>query len=63
MNGKTRIIKTAFKKLLSRVDLEESLPAQYIVRMFLSGLKGKTATFVAVTSPGNLNEANVAARK
>ncbi|CAG8819697.1 5882_t:CDS:1, partial [Racocetra persica] len=52
-----------FKKLLSRVDPEESLLAQYIIRMFLSGLKEKTATFVAVTSPGNINEAIVAARK
>lgn len=62
-NEKVDAYAIKFKKLLSQVDPEDSLPAQYIIRMFLSGLKGKTATFVAVTSPGNLNEAIVAARK
>ncbi|CAG8592867.1 28848_t:CDS:2, partial [Racocetra persica] len=62
-NEKVDAYATKFKKLLSRVDPTNSLPDQYIVRMFLSGLKGKTATFVAVTSPNSLNEAIAAARK
>ncbi|CAG8476658.1 17424_t:CDS:2 [Gigaspora margarita] len=35
----------------------------YIVRMFLSGLKGTDATFVAVAASKNLSEAIVAARR
>ncbi|CAG8443644.1 9928_t:CDS:10 [Cetraspora pellucida] len=59
-NEKVDAYATKFKKLLSCVD---PLPESYTVRMFLGGLKGKTATFVAVTSPQDLNEAIVATKK
>ncbi|CAG8634645.1 3519_t:CDS:10, partial [Cetraspora pellucida] len=59
-NEKVDAYATKFKKLLSRVD---PLPESYTCECSLGGLKGKTATFVAVTSPRDLNEAIVAARK
>lgn len=52
-----------FKRLLSRVDPEERIPGDYVVSMFLKGLKSNTATFVAVTAPTTLTEAITAARR
>ncbi|CAG8694533.1 15248_t:CDS:2, partial [Racocetra persica] len=39
------------------------LPDAYVIRMFLSGLRGKTPTFVAVSEPETLEEAIISARR
>ncbi|CAG8848277.1 32914_t:CDS:2, partial [Gigaspora margarita] len=54
---------TKFKRLLSRVNTSNCLPDEYIVRMFLSGLKGMNAALVAVAAPKSLKEAVAAARR
>ncbi|RIB16829.1 hypothetical protein C2G38_2188916 [Gigaspora rosea] len=51
------------KELLSRVNVNDRFSNGYIVRMFLNGLKGNNATFVAVATPKNLTEAIAAARR
>ncbi|CAG8586104.1 16500_t:CDS:2, partial [Gigaspora rosea] len=54
---------TKFKKLLKQVDPDDEIPDPYIIRMFLSGLRGKAATFVTVAEPKDLDEAITKARK
>ncbi|CAG8532700.1 20071_t:CDS:2, partial [Gigaspora margarita] len=54
---------TKFKKLLNCVNTNNCLPDEYIVRMFLSSLKGMNTALVAVTVPKSLSEAIAAARK
>ncbi|CAG8629998.1 186_t:CDS:2 [Gigaspora rosea] len=54
---------TKFKKLLKWVDPDDEIPDPYIIRMFLSGLRGKAATFVTVAEPKDLDEAITKARK
>src|SRR5260364_265689 len=54
---------TKFKKMLKRVDPDDEIPDPYIIRMFLSGLRGKAATFVTVAEPKDLDEAITKARK
>ncbi|CAG8725350.1 13252_t:CDS:2, partial [Gigaspora rosea] len=46
-----------------RVNINNFLSDDYIVRMFLSRLKNNNATFVAVAAPKNLKEAIAAARR
>ncbi|CAG8733868.1 4239_t:CDS:1, partial [Acaulospora morrowiae] len=52
-----------FKQLLSQVDFEERIPKNYVVSMFLKGLKSNTTTFVTVIILITLTEAIIAARR
>lgn len=54
---------TKFKCLLSRVNINNFLSDDYIVRMFLSRLKNNNAMFVAIAAPKDLKEAIAAARR
>ncbi|CAG8509821.1 9230_t:CDS:2 [Scutellospora calospora] len=63
LNKKVDIYAAKFKRLLGQVDSEDSLLDEFIIRIFLSGLRGKTVTFVAVLEPEDLDKAIVSARR
>ncbi|CAG8645737.1 5929_t:CDS:1, partial [Scutellospora calospora] len=62
-NKKVDVYTTKFKRLLGKVDLEDSLSNKFIIRIFLSELKEKTVIFVVVSELKNLEEAIISARR
>ncbi|CAG8795066.1 34225_t:CDS:2, partial [Gigaspora margarita] len=54
---------TKFKKLLNCINTNNCLPAAYVVKMFLGGLKGMNVALVTVATPKSLSDAVAAARR
>src|SRR5205823_5701999 len=52
-----------FQCLLTKVDPNNNLLASYVIKMFLSGLHSKIATYLSISEPNNLTEAIAGARK
>ncbi|CAG8844457.1 11767_t:CDS:2, partial [Gigaspora margarita] len=54
---------TKFKKLISRINVNNGFLHSYMIRTFLNGLKGNNTIFVAIAASKNLSEAIVVARR
>ncbi|CAG8704512.1 19763_t:CDS:2, partial [Gigaspora rosea] len=60
---KVDIYTTKFQKLLNQVNVNNGFSKDFIIRMFLKGLKGKNAELVNIAAPKNLDDGIAAAKR